>query len=168
MLSTKMEQALNDQLAAENYSAHLYLAITAYFRSIDLSGFANWMQVQYQEEISHSLKFFDYIDDRDGKMQVQAVEAPPSEWASPLEAYEASYAHEKTISENINDLVTLALAENDHSTNNFLQWFVAEQVEEVSSVKGILQKLKFAQNSPTSILMLDQELAKRTFVAPAA
>ena len=166
MLSPQMEKALNNHLALENYSAHLYLSMTAYFRSIDLPGFSNWMHMQYQEELAHAMKFFNYIDDRDGRVLLQSIEAPKIEWESPLEVYQNTYDHERLISKEINNLATLSIKENDHFTNNFLQWFIAEQVEEEANAKGILQKIKFAQNSPTSILMIESEVAARKFVAP--
>jgi len=166
MLSEKIEQMLNEHVNAEIYSAHLYLSMAAYFRARDLPGFANWMQVQFEEELGHAKRFIEFIDNRDGRIRLTEIAAPPIEWDSPLAAFQQTYAHEKEVSKRIHDLVSLALAENDHATNNFLQWFVAEQVEEESSVKAILKKLKFVGDSKVSLLMIDQELAGRVFIPP--
>ncbi len=166
MLTEKMENQLNEHINAEFYSAHLYLSMSAYFKSIDLLGFANWMNVQFEEEMSHAMKFFEFVDQMDGRVRLTKIEAPPVEWDSPLAVYQHTYEHEQTVSKGIHELVTLAIQENDHATNNFLQWFVAEQVEEESSVKSVLKKLRFVEDSKSALLMIDQELSKRTFVPP--
>jgi len=161
-----MEKELNKHINAEFYSAHLYLSMSAYFKSIDLLGFANWMQIQFEEEMSHAMRFFEFLDQMDGRVKLTKIEAPPVEWDSTVAVFEQTYGHEQTVSKQIHKLVTLALKEKDHATNNFLQWFVAEQVEEESSVKAILKKLQFVGDSPASILMIDQEMSQRTFIPP--
>ena len=166
MLSKKMEKELNTHINAEFYSAHLYLSMSAYFKSIDLLGFANWMQIQFDEEMSHAMRFFEFVDQMDGRVKLTKIEAPPVDWESPVEVFKHTYEHEQKVSKQIHKLVSMALDEKDHPTNNFLQWFVAEQVEEESSVKAILKKLQFVGDSPASILMIDQELSQRVFVAP--
>ncbi len=166
MISQKMQDALNDQVAAEFYSAHLYLAMSAYLESIDLPGFANWMRIQYQEEISHAEKIFDYVIERDGRAVVKAFEAPPVEWTSALDAFEAAYRHEQKVTGLINNLVDLALSENDHASHIFLQWFVNEQVEEEASVKAIVQQLKLLGDSRGGLFQIDRELGRRTFTPP--
>jgi ferritin len=168
MLTEKMEVKLNEHINAELFSAYLYLSMSAYFKSIELPGFANWMQVQFEEEMTHAMKFFGFVDNMDGRIRLTTIQAPPVEWESPLEVFEQTYEHEKSVSKQIFDLVSLSLEENDHATNNFLQWFVAEQVEEESSVKSILGKLKFIGDSKSGLFMVDQELAKRTFTAESA
>jgi ferritin len=167
MLSEKMDKALNDQIQAEIYSAYLYLSMQAYFESINLGGFANWMQVQYQEEMSHAMKFYGFINERGGRVILQAIDAPPSEWASPLAVFEATFEHEQKVTARINDLVDVAIAERDHATNNFLQWFVAEQVEEEDSVSGVLEQIKLVGEAQGGLFMLDRELGQRTFTQPA-
>ena len=164
----KMEQALNGQLNAEYYSSYMYLSMAAYFSSIDLPGFANWMRIQVQEEEFHALKFYDYIIERCGRVILQTIEAPPSEWDSPLEAFKATLAHEQKVTGLINDLVYLAREEKDNATEIFLQWFVSEQVEEEDSVNTVLGQLKLIKDSPQALFMLDKELAQRTFTPPAA
>ncbi len=162
MLTEKMEAKLNEHINAELYSAYLYLSMSAYFKSIDLPGFVNWMQVQFEEEMSHAMKFFEFVDNMNGRIRLATIQAPPVEWESPVEVFQETYDHERSVSEQIFKLVSLSLEENDHATNNFLQWFVAEQVEEESSVKSILSKLKFIGDSKSGLFMVDQELAKRT------
>ena len=168
MIMKKMEQALNGQLNAEYYSSYMYLSMAAYFSSIDLPGFANWMRIQVQEEEFHALKFYDYIIERCGRVILQTIEAPPSEWDSPLEAFKATLAHEQKVTGLINDLVYLAREEKDNATEIFLQWFVSEQVEEEDSVNTVLGQLKLIKDSPQALFMLDKELAQRTFTPPAA
>ena len=168
MLSEKMEKALNDQIQAEMYSAYLYLSMEAYFQSINLMGCANWMRVQTQEELVHATKFYDYINERGGRVILQAIDAPPSQWESPLAAFEAAYEHEQKVTARINALVDVAIAERDHATNNFLQWFVAEQVEEEDSTSGVVEKIKLVGEAQGGLFMVDQELGQRVFTPPPA
>jgi len=168
MISKKMEKALNGQINAELYSAYLYLSMEAYFRSLNLNGFANWMRVQTQEEIFHVTKMYNFIDERGGRITLKAIEGPPTEWDSPLAVFEAAYAHEQKVSGLINDLVNLAIEEKDHATNTFLQWFVNEQVEEESSADDVVQQLKMMKDAPGGMFMLDRELGQRVFTPPAA
>ena len=167
MLSSNMETKLNEHLNAEFYSSHLYLSMSAYFSSIELLGFAHWMKLQSEEEMIHAKGFYDFIDKLDGRVRLTTIQAPPVEWESPLEAFAHTYEHELDVSRRIHELVSLALSEKDHATNNFLQWFVAEQVEEESSVNTILKRLKFVGDSKVSLLMIDQELAKRVITPDA-
>jgi ferritin len=161
MLSQNMEDRLNEHTNAEFYSAHLYLSMSAYFKSIDLLGFANWMQAQFEEEMSHAMRFFEFVDRMDGRVKLTAIEAPPVEWESPVAVFKQTYAHEQEVSARIHKLVSLAIQESDHPTNNFLQWFISEQVEEESTVKAILKKLEFVGDSKSALLMIDQELSGR-------
>jgi ferritin len=162
MLTEKMQTALNGQLNAELYSSYLYLSMNAYFKSINLDGFANWMYYQAQEELEHSLKFYDFIIQRGGKVQLQQIEAPPTEWGSPLAVFEATLKHEQKVTGLINDLVDVAHEEHDHATNIFLQWFVSEQVEEEENVGGVLEQLKLMGDAQGGLFMIDRELAKRS------
>jgi ferritin len=162
MLSVKMQDALNGQLNAELYSSYLYLSMNSYFKSINLDGFANWMYYQAQEELTHSMKFYDFIIQRGGKVKLQQVDAPPTDWDSPLAVFEATLAHEQKVTGLINELVELALSEHDHATNIFLQWFVSEQVEEEESVGGVLEQLKLMGEAKGGLFMIDRELAKRS------
>jgi ferritin len=157
-----MQKELNGQLNAELYSSYLYLSMNAYFKSVNLDGFANWMYYQAQEELEHSMKFYDFIIQRGGKVVLAQIEAPPTEWDSPLAVFEATLAHEQKVTGLINDLVEIALEEHDHATNIFLQWFVSEQVEEEESVSGVLEQLKLMGDAKGGLFMIDRELAKRS------
>lgn len=167
MIGKKMEDALNEQINAELYSAYLYLAMAAYFDSQNLSGFASWMRVQTQEETTHAMKIFDFVSERGGRVVLKAIDEPGKEWKSPLAAFKAAYEHEQYITGRINDLVNLAIKEKDHATNAFLQWFVNEQVEEETSVDNVVQQLKMTEKAPGALFMMDRELGQRTFTPPA-
>lgn len=168
MLTEKMQEALNKQLNAELYSAYLYLSMSAYFQSLNLAGFANWMRVQTQEEAMHAMKFYDFINERDGRVLLQPVDGPPTEWGSPLAVFEDTYRHEQNVTSLIHKLVDMAIAESDHATHNFLQWFVSEQVEEEASANEIVQKLKLVKDDPTGLFLIDRELAQRAPATPTA
>ncbi len=161
MLTDKMQKALNGQLNAELYSSYLYLSMNAYFKSVNLDGFANWMYYQAQEELEHSMKFYDFICQRGGRVQLAQIEAPPSEWNSPLAVFEDTLAHEQKVTGLINDLVEIANEERDHASQIFLQWFVSEQVEEEDSVGGVLEQLKLMGEAKGGLFMMDREMAKR-------
>jgi len=167
MISSKMENAFNDQVAAEFYSAHLYLSMASYLESIDLPGFANWMRVQYQEEVSHGMKIFEYVIERDGRAIVKPFDGPPAEWKSALDVFQSAYQHEQKVTALINNLMDIALAEKDHAAQIFLQWFVNEQVEEEASAKAITQQLKMLGESKGGLFQIDRELGRRTFKPPA-
>ena len=162
MLSDKMQTALNSQLNAELYSGYLYLAMNAYFKSINLDGFANWMYYQAQEELTHGMKFYDFINQRGGRVALEPIEAPPAQWDSPLAAFEATLAHEQKVTGLINDLMEVAVGERDHATQIFLQWFVSEQVEEEESVGGVLEQFRLMGEAKGGLFMIDRELAKRS------
>lgn len=163
MSNKVLEKALNEQLNAEMYSSYLYLSMSAYFSDAGLSGFANWMRIQAQEELSHAMKFYDYINERGGRVLLKQIDAPETEWESPLAAMEAVLEHEKKVTALINDLVDLAIKEKDHATNIFLQWFVTEQVEEEDSVNEVLSKLKLIGGEGNGMFIIDKELSTRVF-----
>jgi ferritin len=167
-IGKKMEKALNEQVNAELYSAYLYLSMEAYFRSVNLPGFANWMRVQTQEEVSHAMKIYNFIDERGGRVLMKAIEGPETEWDNPLAVAEAVYEHEQKVTGLVNNLVDLAISEKDHATNGFLQWFVTEQVEEEASADEIVQKLTMMQDAPGGLFMLDREMGQRVFTPPAS
>ena len=167
MIKEKIREALNQQLNAELYSSYLYLSMAAYFESINLKGFANWMRVQTQEELVHAMKFYDFIIERGGKVVLSSIEGPRTEWPSPLAVFEHAYEHEQKVTGLINNLVDLSAAEQDHATSNFLQWFVAEQVEEEASADEVVQKIKLMGDASGGLFMLDRELAQRVFTPPA-
>lgn len=168
MLNQKLEKELNSQINKELFSAYLYMSMSAYFQSVDLTGFANWMQIQAQEELSHAQKFYDFINERGGRVVLEAIDKPQADWESPQIAFEDSLKHEEFITKSINDLVSVSQEEKDYATQIFLQWFVTEQVEEEASVNEILNKMKLMKDAPGALFMLDRELGQRQFVPPAA
>ncbi len=166
MITKTMEKALNDQINAEFYSGYLYLSMAAYFESINLAGFANWMRVQTQEELAHGMIMYNFLNERGGRVTLAAIETPPVEWKTAQKVFEDVYAHEQKVTGLINKLVDLAIKERDHATNAFLQWFVTEQVEEELNASTILNQLKIAGNVPNALFMIDRELAARVFNLP--
>ena len=166
MLSEKMNKALNDQFTAELYSAYLYLSMASYFEDANLPGFANWMKVQVQEEQFHASKFYDYINERGGKVILAQIDAPPAEWKSPLDIFEATLTHEQKVTGLINDLMFTARDERDNAAEIFLQWFVGEQVEEEDNVGTLLGQLRLVKDNPHALFMIDRELAQRVFTPP--
>lgn len=168
MLNERMEKALNGQINAELYSAYLYVSMSAWFASCDLPGFANWMRVQVQEELFHATKFYDFVISRQGRVVLGAIEGPPTSWDSPLAAFRDTQAHEAKVTALINDLADIAIAEKDHATRVFLDWFVNEQVEEEANAAAIAAQIVKSEGQPGSIFMLDRELGQRVYTPPAA
>jgi ferritin len=168
MISEKLQKELNDQINAEFYSAYLYLSMAAYFESMNLGGFANWMRVQTQEELAHGMIMFNHMNQRGGKVILSAIEPPPTRWSSPLEVFESAYAHEQKVTGRINHLVDAALSEKDHAFTIFLQWFVTEQIEEELNASTIAHELKIAGDNMNALFMIDRELAARVFTLPPA
>lgn len=168
MLSEKIQDPFNVQLNFELYSSYLYFSMSAYFEDINLQGFASWMRVQAQEELVHAMKFYNFIVERNGRVVMATIDAPPTNWDSPLGAFEATYKHECGISARINELVNLTMEQKDYSANVFLQWFVTEQVEEENSADKVVQQLKLMADAPGGLFMLDRELAARVFMPPSA
>lgn len=168
MLNTRLEEELNKQLNRELFSAYLYKAMGAYFQSTDLAGFANWMHVQAQEEMVHVQKFYDFINERNGRVILEAVDKPQTDWESPLSAFEDALTHEIFITKAINELISMSTEEKDYASQVFLQWFVTEQVEEEASVSAVINKLKLTKDAPGGLFMMDNELAQRQFVPPPA
>jgi len=166
MLSEKMERAINNQINRELYSAYLYLAMAAYFDSVKLPGFSSWMKVQYQEELSHAMRFLEYMAQKETRVIMLPIEEPPIEWRSPLSAFEEVFKHEQKVTGMINNLVDIAASENDSATKDFLQWFVKEQEEEEESAGKVIYKIRqIGGEEPEELTSIDAELAKRKFTA---
>jgi ferritin len=161
MIKNSIEKAINDQINAELYSAYLYLSMSAYFEGRNMPGFAHWMSVQAKEEVAHAMKFYNYTFERGGNVKLASIEAPPAKWKSPLEAFESAYKHELKVTGLIHKLVDLARSEKDVATENFLMWYVDEQVEEEAHSDAIVQKLKLIKDSANGLFMLDKELSGR-------
>jgi ferritin len=161
MINKAMEKSLNDQINAEIYSFYLYLAMSTHFQQANFGGFARWMRAQAQEEMSHALKFIDYVHDRGGAVTLAAIEQPKGTWASVLAAFTDAHTHEKSITKRINTLMDKAIAAKDHATANMLQWFVKEQVEEEAALEPIVTRLQAIGDAPGALYYLDHELGKR-------
>jgi ferritin len=166
MINKKLQQAFNDQLNAELYSAYLYLSMAAYFHSTNLPGCSSWMLVQAREEQSHAMKFYDYLNEQGGRVMLKAINAPPTEWSSPADVFDAVYKHEQKVTGLIKALMELAAEQKDDAACRFLQWFVDEQVEEEDSAHEVLQKLKLVEYKSQELYLIDRELAKRVFKPP--
>ena len=161
MINKTMQNAMNEQINKELFSSYLYLSMAAYFEDKNLPGFANWMRLQSDEEREHAMKFYDFILERGGRVQLKAIEAPKSEWDSNLEVVEEVAAHEAKVTTSINELYELALKEKDYPAQVMLQWFITEQVEEESSAAEVLASLKMIEARETAVLHLDHRLSKR-------
>ena len=168
MLSKKLVDALNDQIQYEYYSAFTYKAMQAYFEAEDLSGMANWMNIQFQEEMAHAEKMFQFVCETGGKANLMEIEAPRNQYNSILEIFEETLKHEQEVTSRINKLMDLAQQEKNHAAQIFLQWFITEQIEEEASVGHVIAKLKRVKEDGRGLMMIDQELANRTFVPISA
>ncbi len=168
MISGKMNDLLNRQVQKEFYSAYLYLGFEAYFQYQNLDGFANFFHVQVQEERDHAMKIFNYITEAGGKVKLYQVDEPEDKFNNPEEIFDYTLKHEQEVTKSIYNLVDNAIAERDHGTNSFLQWFVTEQIEEEATVDKVLRKLQLIKNDPHALLMLDAELATRVYTPPVA
>lgn len=166
MINEKLEAAFNDQINKEFYSEYLYLSMQAYFHRHNLQGFVNWMQVQVQEEHAHALGMFNYLDERGGKVELEAIAKPETDWNSPLHVFEEVLKHEEYVTSRINALMDVAEEVKDRAALSFLDWYLKEQVEEEANVGGVLQTLKLIKDDANALLLLDKDLAQRTFVQP--
>ncbi|MBI4531114.1 MAG: ferritin [Candidatus Latescibacteria bacterium] len=161
MLSTAIQDAVNEQINHEFASAYLYLSMSAYCESINLTGFAHWMRVQNHEEVAHAMKLFDFVNDRGGRVVLQAIEEPKGEFASPLAIFEEALEHEQEVTSKVHQIYALAINENDYATQIELQWFIAEQVEEEKMIGKIVAQLKLVGSQGTPLFMMDRQLAAR-------
>ena len=168
MITKKIEKAFNKQINAETFSAYLYWSMSAALERMNLPGFANWMRVQAQEEMTHAAKFYDHIIERGGAVALTTIEAPQTSWDDVKAVIEGTLKHEQHVTGLINGLMDLALQEKDHAAAMFLQWFVTEQVEEEANAMDILGKLEIAGNTAGGLYILDKEMAGRVFTPPAA
>lgn len=166
MIPSKIENAFNEQINAETYSAYLYWSMSAALEEMQLPGFAAWMRVQAQEEMTHAGKFYHHLVERGGRVRLKAIACPPEKWDSLLKMFEDVLKHEQMVTGLIHKLVGLASEEKDYAAGVFLQWFISEQVEEEASVETILGKLKLTADGKGGLYMLDKEMGKRVFTAP--
>ena len=167
MISQKLQDALNDQINKEMYSEYYYLSMASYFNSIGLNGFENFFLIQVEEERFHSMKMYNFLNEKGGRVILKAINEPATEFKSTLEVFQLAYDHEKFVSKCINELMDVAIEVKDHAAKSFLNWFVDEQVEEEATMDSILNKLKLINCDGMGLLMLDKELSVRTFTPPA-
>jgi ferritin len=168
MINKRMQDAINEQIKFEIYSANLYLSMSAYIEGKNLKGIAHWLRVQYEEETFHALKLYDYLKNREGQVIIQSIDAPPSEFGTPLETFQKVLEHEQHVTAAINNLYKVSIEENDFAAQIFLQWFVNEQMEEEASASEVIGKMKLIGDRGVDLLYLDTELSARVFVPPAA
>ena len=161
MISDKIQAALNTQLNDELFSSYLYLSMSAYFSNKDLNGFANWFRLQSNEEYGHAMKIYDYLHQVGAKVVLKEVKRPKTDWDSHVSVFQETHEHEQKISKSINKLVDLAIAEKDHATVNYMQWFVSEQVEEEASSLQNLKKMEMIGDNKAGLFMLDKEFGGR-------
>jgi ferritin len=161
MITKRMEEALNGQINKEFYSAYLYLAMSAYCNKLGMPGAEHWFRMQYDEEVIHMTKMFDYVMQHGGEARLMQIDEPPHEFGTVLETFKGSLEHERFITQSINELLDVAVEEKDHATQVFLQWYISEQVEEEANVEELVQRYQLAGDNGGALLMLDEKLAQR-------
>lgn len=167
MLNPKVQDALNEQINAEFWSAYLYLSMAMHFEAAGHAGVANWFNIQFKEEQAHAQIFMNYVNQRGGRVELKPIDAVPTSWQSPLEAFKATLEHEQKVTALINNLFALADAEHDYATRDRLTWFVSEQVEEEDNARQLIDKFRLVGDNGMGLYMLDNELAQRTYTQPA-
>lgn len=168
MLSEKLLKELNDQMKYEFASANYYLAMSGYCLDEDLDGFANFFKVQAEEESFHAMKFFNFINETGGRINIQGFEDPQNNFDSLEEVFSAALNHEKFVTKRINDIMDIAVQEKNYACISFLNWFIDEQVEEESMFTALLKKVQRIQDNNAAIYLLDSELAQRSFTPPVS
>ncbi len=166
MINGKLEEAINEQINAELFAEYFYLSMYAYFERMNLQGFKNWMNVQMQEEHAHAMGLFEYLQNRGGKVVLEQIEKPKTDWSSPKEVFEDVQKHEQLVTSKINALMDIAEEVHDRAAVSFLDWYLKEQVEEELNVGNVLKTLNLICDDKQCLYMLDKEMAARTFTAP--
>jgi ferritin len=161
MIGKAMQDAMNEQVNKEFFSSYLYLSMAAYFENKNLTGFAHWMRLQADEEREHAMKFYNFIIDAGGRVELKRIDAPETDWKSNLQVAEQVAEHEAKVTASIHNLYEVALKEKDYAAQVMLQWFISEQVEEEKNAAELVAKLKLIEERGTAVLMLDHRLAKR-------
>ena len=156
-----MQDALNTQICSEFSSAYTYLAMSAHCSAQSLDGFASWLRTQAQEEAGHAIKIYDYVEDRGGRVALQAIGQPQAEWKTALDLFQHVLKHERHVTGEIDALYALAIAEKDYASQAFLQWFVTEQIEEEKTATHVVETLKLVGEHREALIMLDRELGTR-------
>ena len=163
MINKKVEDILNAQINKEFYSAYLYLAMSAYFDEIGLKGFSHWTKVQAREEVDHGMILFDYIIARNGNVDFKQIDIPDADFHEPLQIFEKIYEHEKSVTSSIDSVGSMSEDECDLATRNFIDWYIAEQVEEEATVYEVIKKLKMFGSDKSILYHLDKELGGREY-----
>lgn len=163
MINKKVESVLNAQINKEFYSAYLYLAMSAFFDQSGLYGFAHWTKVQAREEVEHGMIIFDYIIDRNGTVDLQQINVPEKNFENPLQVFNKIYEHERSVTESIECVASMSEEECDLATRNFINWYIAEQVEEESNVMDVISKLKMFEDNKAALYLFDKELMQREY-----
>ncbi len=166
MIKDEMIKAINEQINKEMYAEYLYISMAAYFSSKSLDGFANFFIVQAQEERFHAMKFYNYVNEQGGRVILEQIDKPQTDWESPLKVFQDALEHEKKVTASIYNLMDIALKLNDHASKGMLQWFVDEQVEEEASMDKYVNMLSMIGNEANGLFMLDTKLAARVFTPP--
>lgn len=160
-LKNSLEKALNQQVNQEMAAAYAYLAASAWFESENLSGFAQWMEIQRQEELAHAQRLIDYLHDRGGKLELEAVAKPKSDFQTIMAVFQEALSSEENNTRSIHDLYQLSVEENDYATQSFLKWFIDEQVEEESTMHDMIGLLEHAGDDRSALLVLNEQVGKR-------
>ena len=166
-MNATIHELLNQQINHEFYSAYLYLEFSNYFKSKGLDGFANWYQIQAQEERDHALLFYNYLHNENQPVTLEAIAKPTGEYASHLDVLKAGLQHEKFVTSLINNIYSAAYDARDFRTMQFLDWFVKEQGEEETNANDLISKMELYGSDPRSLYLLNQELGARVYTAPS-
>ena len=160
-LSPKIIEALNDQINFEFHSAYAYLALVSYFEGENLDGFAHWMRLQYEEELSHAMRLFDFVISHGSNVEIRTIEGPRNEFSSPIDAFTFTLEHERKVTKRIYNLYEIAMKEHDYTVKVEMEWFISEQLEEENNASGILDKLRMIEGNAAALFALDRDLAGR-------
>ncbi len=160
-MNSSLQEAINDQIQAEFFSAYLYLSMSTYCTESNLTGFAGWMRLQAQEEVSHGMRLVTFMQNRGAPVLLQALGEPPHDFGSPLEIMQASLQHERSVTDRIHKLYAMAVEAGDYPAQVEFQWFISEQVEEEATIDEIVQRLKMFGTDGTALLLVYGQLGDR-------
>ena len=167
MMDAKVHELLNQQINKEFYSAYLYLDFSNYFEDAGLDGFANWYKIQAQEERDHAMLFYQYLQNENQKVTLEAIAKPDKVFTCHMDVLKAGLEHEEYVTSLINDIYAAAYEVKDFRTMQFLDWFVKEQGEEETNANDMITKMELFGSDPKSLYMLNQEMATRVYTAPS-
>ncbi|MBQ2278227.1 MAG: ferritin [Clostridia bacterium] len=167
MMNPKVHELLNQQINKEFYSAYLYLQFSNYFKAKGLDGFANWYMIQAQEERDHAILFYQYLQNNNAAVTLEAIDKPTEAFEDNMAVLKAGLEHEIYVTSLINDIYAAAYDVKDFRTMQFLDWFVKEQGEEETNANDLISKMELFGSDPKSLYMLNQELGTRVYAAPS-